>query len=297
MTILVTGASGLIGSRLCKRLVEDGLEVVGLVHKTVSPTLSSIPQSNFTIEKCDIRDCKSVKSIIRKHLPETVFHLAAHLPHTSNPDFVKVNAVGTINLLDACYANCVSNFVYASSMSVYSTPPSYLPVNEAHPTQPDNTYGRCKLIGELLCECLSRVLRTVVIRYSSVFGAGDNSRAAYHFMKAALEGKSIPVDGDGSQSSDFIYVDDAVTGTLLALDKGKSGQVYNIGSGKETSVLELAYHVNHLTKPAPGVVLSGKPVARPFRFIADIGKARSELGYSPSSLVDGLRKYREEMMK
>jgi len=224
-----------------------------------------------------------------------VFHFAAHLPSTPNPDFIGVNVIGTNNLLDACYRNGVKNFIYASSMSVYSTPPEYLPVDESHPTQSDDTYGKTKLIGEILCECYSRVIRTIVIRFSSVFGPGDNARVTYYFMKSAVSDHAIHVDGDGSQSSDFIYVDDAVRGAMLAMEKGKSGEVYNIGSGRETSVLELANLVAGLGEDKVDVKLSGKPAIRPFRFAADIGKARRELGYSPSGLVDGLRKYREEM--
>jgi UDP-glucose 4-epimerase len=114
-------------------------------------------------------------------------------------------------------------------------------------------------------------------------------------MQSVLSGLPILVDGDGGQSSDFIYVDDAVRGVVLALEKGKSGEVYNIGSGKETSVLELANLIAGLGSPPVDVKLSGKPATRPFRFVADISKARRELGYEPSCLADGLRKYREEL--
>jgi len=114
-------------------------------------------------------------------------------------------------------------------------------------------------------------------------------------MRSAIDGKAIQVDGDGSQSSDFIYVDDAVRGAMLAMEKGKSGEVYNIGSGQETSVLELANLTAGLGETKVEVKLSGNPATRPFRFAADISKARKELGYNPSDLVDGLRKYREGM--
>jgi len=114
-------------------------------------------------------------------------------------------------------------------------------------------------------------------------------------MRSALSGQAIQVDGDGSQSSDFIYVDDAIDGMILALENGKSGEVYNIGSGKETSVLELANQIAGLGEKMVEVKLSGKLATRPFRFVAGISKARRELGYSPSGLVEGLRKYREEM--
>jgi len=290
VAILITGASGLIGSHLCKKLAEEDRDAVGLVHKAKNPMLSSI-----AAEVCDILDYHKLRCVIGAYRPDTVFHFAAHLPSTANPDFIGVNVIGTSNLLDVCYREGVKNFVYASSMSVYSAPPSYLPVDEAHPTRPDDVYGKTKLIGESLRGCYSNVMRAITVRFSSVFGLGDNARVAYHFMKSAVAGQPIQVDGSGSQSSDFIYVDDAVQGAMLAMEKGKSGEVYNIGSGRETSVLELANLIAGTANPPVEVQLSGKPATRPFRFVADMSKARRELGYSPSSLVDGLRKYREEV--
>ena len=293
MTILITGTSGLIGSHLCQRLAYMGYPVIGLIHKN-QPRLSMLPACEpVELVRCDIRDYHQVATIIKRYEIKTVFHFAAHLPSTDNPDFIKVNVFGTYNLLDICYCEGVKDFIYASSMSVYSAPPIRLPVDEAHSTRPDDDYGRTKLIGELLCECYSRMMRTVVLRFSSVFGLGDKSRVAHHFMQSALSGQVIQVDGDGSQSSDFIYVANAVQGAILAMEKGKSGEVYNIGSGQETSVFELAYHINRLSSPMPSVILSGKPATRSFRFVADIGKAERELGYSPGSLVDGLKKYQE----
>lgn len=292
---MVTGASGLIGSHLCRKLAEDGTDVIALTHKATNTVLASIPQGAIEVAVCDIRDYDNLNLIFSYYQPDAIFHLAAHLPSTANPDFIKVNVTGTSNLLDICYHKKVKSFVYASSMSVYTTPPVQLPIGEEHPVQPDDNYGRTKLIGELLCRCYSRAVRTVVTRFSSVFGLEDNSRVAYHFMQSALSGQAIQVDGDGRQSSDFIYVTDAVYGVTLALEKGRSGEIYNIGSGQETSVLELANLIAGLVEPNVEVKSSGKPATRPFRFAADISKARRELGYNPSDLIDGLRKYREEM--
>ena len=290
MTILVTGASGLIGSHLCRTLAKNGADVVGLC---CSHLISVRPR--LRVDVCDIADYDDVSRTIALYCPETVFHFAAHLPSTPNPDFIKVNISGTNNLLGACYRNRVKNFIYASSMSVYSAPPEYLPVDEKHPTMPDDMYGKTKLVGERMCECYSQVMKTVVVRFSSVFGPRDNARVAYHFMRSAVSGQVIQVDGDGSQSSDFIYVDDAVEGALLALEYGKSGEVYNIGSGRETSVLELAGDIANSSDRFIDIKMSGKPATRPFRFVANIGKARRELGYCPGDLVEGLRKYREEI--
>ena len=292
MTILVTGASGLIGSNLYRRLAEDGRYVIGLVHEILPRNMSSVARSSLT-------DYDRLDTIISTYKPDTVFHFAAHLPSTANPDYIRVNVIGTNNLLDSCCHNQVKNFIYASSMSVYSTPPEYLPVDEMHPMQPADIYGKTKLIGELLCGCHAQAMKIVTIRFSGVFGSGDNSRVAYRFMWASLSGKPILVDGDGSQSSDFTYVDDAVQGAILALENGKPGEVYNIGSGRETSVLELANLIAGLgdaNGEKAEVRFSGRPATRPFRFVTDIGKARRELGYEPGGLVDGLKKYREKLI-
>ena len=291
MTILITGASGLIGSRLCRTLADSEERVVGLCCSH----LISV-EHNLNVDVCDITDYDDVSTRIALWKPDTVFHFAAHLPSTPDPDFIKVNVIGTNNLLDICYRKGVKNFIYASSMSVYSAPPVKLPVGEEHPTRPDDMYGKTKYIGELLCECYSKVMRTVVVRFSSVFGPGDNARVAYHFIKSAISGQAIQVDGDGSQSSDFIYVDDAVRGAILAMEHGKSGEVYNIGSGQETSVLELAGLIADSGSTFTDIQMSGEPATRPFRFVADIEKARKELGYCPGDLGDGLRKYKEEVI-
>ena len=292
MTILVTGASGLIGSNLYRKLIEDGIPVIGLVHETLPRNMSSVARSSLT-------DYDRLDAIISTYKPDTVFHFAAHLPSTANLDYIRVNVIGTNNLLDSCCHNQVKNFIYASSMSVYSTPPEYLPVDEMHPTQPADVYGKTKLIGELLCGCYSQFMKIVTIRFSGVFGTGDRSRVTYRFMRASLSGKPVLVDGDGSQSSDFTYADDAVQGAILALEKGKPGEVYNIGSDRETSVLELANLIAGLgdvNGEKAEVRFSGRPATRPFKFVLDIGKARKELGYKPSSLVDGLKKYREKLL-
>jgi len=176
MTTLITGASGLIGSHLCRTLAEEGRDVVGLVH---SHLISVRP--NLRVDVCDIVDHDDVSRVLSLYRPDTVFHFAAHLPSTPNPDFIKVNVTGTSNLLDACHRRGVENFIYASSMSVYSAPPEYLPVSENHPTGKCDLYGRTKLAGEVLCQCFAELMSTVVVRFSSVFGLGDKSRVAYRF--------------------------------------------------------------------------------------------------------------------
>lgn len=288
MTILVTGASGLLGRHLCTRLLRDEYDVIGLVH--YEPI--HLNDSRFTSCVGDITDISSLEWIFRSHDIDRVFHLAATLPYDCNPQYYDVNVMGSRKVLNMCLKHNVQFFVFASSMSVYGTP-EYLPVDEEHPTNPDNDYGQSKLDTEQEILCCG--IPYTILRYSGMYGAGQkNGRAVRNFVSQALKGEPITVDGDGSQSSDFVYVEDAVEGTMLAMSKHSHG-IFNIGSGQETSLLELARMVVEITGSRSEIVLGGGSVERPFRFVSNIGKARRELGYCPNGLVDGLRKYIEEV--
>ena len=288
MPILVTGASGLLGRHLCARLLRDGYDVVGLVHREPLH-LENRESSHFTPCRGDITDVSSLDGIFRSRDIEGVFHLAATLPYDRDPQYYKVNVMGSRNVLNVCATPQVKFFVFASSMSVYGRP-EYLPVDEEHPTNPSNGYGQSKLDTEQ--EIPLYGISYTILRYSGMYGLGQkNGRAVRNFVEQAMRGEPITVDGDGGQSSDFVYVDDAVEGTMLAL--GKQG-VFNIGSGQETSLLELARMVVEITGSKSEIVVGGDPVDRPFRFVSDIGKARRELGYCPGDLVEGLREYIEE---
>ena len=292
MTILVTGASGLIGSHLCETLVEGHYDIIAVARST-NPLLESVKRKHpkrIKVIPCDIQDRYEVTALIDLLRPETVFHLAACcLPHHTDTDFIDTNIGGTVNLVSALQRNKTNEFIYASSMSVYSTPPDYLSVDEHHPTQPDGVYGKSKLTGEYLCDYLSKTTHVAVLRFASVFGVGDTSRVAGLFAEAALSDKPLRIQGDGTQSSDFIYVDDAVQGIMLAW-KGKATGVYNIGSGQLTTIKVLARAVIQATGSKSKIELSGS-THRPFRFVSDVAKARDELHFAPGSLQDGLNKY------
>ena len=294
MAILVTGASGLLGRHLCARLLRDGHRVIGLVHR--EPL--HLENSRFASCVGDITDVSSLERIFRSHDIKGVFHLAAALPYDWNPRYYAVNVVGSRKVLNMCADYKVRFFVFASSMSVYGIP-KYLPVDEEHPTKvltnPDRDYGQSKLGTEQ--EIPLYGIPYAILRYAGMYGVGQkNGRAVRNFVQQAMKGEPITVNGDGSQSSDFVYVEDAVEGTMLAISKHKQG-IFNIGSGQETSLLELARMVVKITGSKSEIAIGGGPVDRPFRFVSDIGRARRELGYSPMGLVDGLRNYIEDVQR
>jgi UDP-glucose 4-epimerase len=296
MNILVTGATGFIGSNLCREMVRRGLEVLALSHSgrtdKVKPLLE---HEKFHLLTGDILDADMMVDIVRDNDITDIFHLAARLPDGDNladlQAFFGTNTRGTFNMLRAARRNNVASFVYASTMSVYSVPPQYLPVNESHPVSPATPYGITKLAGEFLGDMFSDHMCFTILRYGGVYG-----RYQYQwdvipvFLEQALHNKPISVYGDGQQSSDFVYIDDVVNATLSAWEKSEPG-VYNIGSGEETRIIDLAEKIKHITGSESDIVLSGDDTERPFRFVLDVSKSRGVLGWSPHSLDEGLAEF------
>lgn len=300
MKVLVTGATGFVGSHLCRELIRRGYDVLALSRSGRTHNVESLlSRPEFQLQKGDIRDADWLCSLVKENRIGAVCHLAAQLPEKNNLEnphiYFDINAGGTLNVLNAVYLSGVEKFLYASSMSVYSEPARYSPVDEDHPVQPSTVYGVSKLAGELCCNPYSGVMDIVILRYSGVYGAGERqSNAIPTFIRQALEAKSITIHGDGTQTSDYASVDDVVQGTIAALEKNEPG-IYNIGSGEEVSVNDLAKIIINYVNPRLETVLTGEATERPFRFVLDIEKARKTFGYSPHSLDYGIRAYLKKL--
>jgi len=299
MKILITGGAGFIGSHLCEKCTEEGHTVLCLDNSMKENLINIrllLHHRNFKLIEGDIRDSDLLGKIMRDI--DVVVHLAAHMPEDKNIDnpflCFDINERGTLNLLKAAYLNGVNTFIYSSTMMVYSEPPDYLPVDENHPVQPITIYGVSKLAGELYCKVYSKAMNMVVLRYSRAYGEGmTKCEPITTFINQALSNKPITIYGDGTQSSDFVYVRDIVQAALLALEKNKPG-VYNIGGGEEISARDVAKRIINFTGSKSEIVMVDKNVDRPFRFVLDITKSRKVLGYSPVSFDEGLSRYIEE---
>ncbi len=301
MRVLVTGAAGFIGSHVVEILVSKGYEVIG-VDDLSTGSLDNVEHlaSSFKLIVDDITSPSRVTNYLRE--VDAVIHLAAIASVDECRDnpcrATLVNVYGTVSMLHLALRLKAKHFIYASSAAVYGVP-QRVPVSEDHPTNPLNVYGATKLAGELLSLATAREkgLRCCILRIFNAYGPrmrrGGYASVVYRFTRAILRSEPMIIQGDGSQTRDFIYVKDVARAFLAALEARAEG-VYNIGSGIEVSIRELADLVNSVAKslglkPVGIVYASPRPSDTP-RSCASIDKAVRELGWKPQvRLADGLR--------
>jgi UDP-glucose 4-epimerase len=305
--VLVTGGAGFIGSNLARALVERGDEV-RILDNISTGFRANLAGVDVEIVEGELRSYERVHNAVRG--TELVYHLGAlgsvprsvQDPLTSNA----VNVEGTLNVLLAGRDENVRRVVFASSTSVYGTDPP-LPTREDERLDPISPYGVAKLAAERYCGAFSRVyeaFETVVLRYFNVYGPRQSPFSQYAaviplFIAAIAAGKPVTIYGDGEQSRDFTFAEDAVAATIAAGDAaGASGRAFNVAGGTPVSVNEVADTIGRLL---------GKPVERthaPQRAgdirdsYADLTAAREVLGYQPRvELEEGLRRTIEHIKK
>jgi UDP-glucose 4-epimerase len=299
--VLVTGGAGFIGSHLVDRLVDEAYDV-RVIDNLYSGKLENIERhiksGKVDFVKGDIRDA----SLVKKSLigVDAVFHLAAIISvpfSVSNPELTfDVNLVGTLNLLNACSEKNVGKFVFVSSCAVFGDT-KILPVNENASTNPISPYAESKLLAERDCLSFQQkgLLQSVVLRFFNVYGPrqgmNDYSGVITRFINRAKEGQPLTIYGDGSQTRDFVNVNDIVQALLACIkSSGANGEVFNIGSGKPTSVTELAKTVLEFTGQDLEIRYELARAGDIKDSYADISKAKRLLGYEPKvTLRDGLK--------
>jgi CDP-glucose 4,6-dehydratase len=248
--VAITGASGFIGSWLTERLVENSANVTILVKNNDPIGMDSIKHltNNIDIIYGDVRNKDSVKKLIEGM--DVIFHLAAItqvIYGKNNPvETFEVNAYGTLNLLEALRESVNNPFlVFSSTDKVYGEP-KYLPIDEEHPLTGKSPYDASKLAAERLIYAyhITYGIKCSIARWSNTIGGKDSNylRVAPDFIAAIMNGKSPVIRGNGKHIRDYMYVSDAVDGILSLAEKQKltNGEVFNFGTEKPTSVVELA---------------------------------------------------------
>ena len=300
--ILVTGGAGFIGSHLVDALASmSDTEIVvldNLTHGSVENVKQHLDAAGFELVRGDVRDRDLVRRLIAD--VDYVFHLAALIEVQTSlkePQLTdEINVQGTLNILEAARDADVKRIVYASSCAVYGEP-KFLPVSEEHPTAPLSPYGASKLAAEAYCIAYHHTygLKTVALRYFNVYGPrqfrGPYSGVITIFLERALQGKPLIIYGDGKQTRDFVYVKDVVDACILAASKQTAiGHAINVGTGKETSIIELADIIKRLTG-ASVPIKHDPPLKGDIRkSVSDTRKAERLLGYKPEfTLAKGLK--------
>ncbi|OGZ18942.1 MAG: UDP-glucose 4-epimerase [Candidatus Nealsonbacteria bacterium RBG_13_42_11] len=296
-TYLITGGAGFIGSHLADELIKTGGRVI--IVDNLSAGKKENVNKKAVFYKRDILDPK-LAAIFKKERPDIIFHYAAQIDvrkSTKDPiGDAKINILGTINVLENCRNFKVGKIIFASSVGVYGEP-EFLPTKENHPLGPISPYPITKLtVEKYLSYYKSLGLDFAALRYSNIYGPRQSSSGeggvVSIFIDNLLNGKKSVIYGNGEQTRDFLYVADAVKAALLAL-KAPSGSIYNVGTGKETSINKLYKLIFRDT----GNAIHPKKVPPRFGEIKksclNSSKIKKELNWRPKwELEEGLKETR-----
>ena len=285
MKIVVTGSSGQVGSYLVEHFAKDH-EVVGMDNRPCP-----YPEAAKHTKSADIAKEKDLSRFLKGS--DWVVHCAAQVSverSMKDPLFdADVNVMGTVNLLWNSFKHDARNFLYISSAAIYGDP-IRVPLDEDHPTNPLSPYGISKLCAEKYVMAFANAygLSVCSVRPFNIYSTRADPHSPYSgvvtkFISWAKEGKPLLVEGDGNQTRDFIHISDVVRMVDLAIKKPKDsmGRIFNCGTGKGSTINELAELVRSLSEKKVDIKHIA-PRQGDIRYShADIGSAQSILGYAP----------------
>jgi UDP-glucose 4-epimerase len=291
--VLVTGGAGFVGGAVVRRLVEAGARVT-VLDDLFTGRAETVPAQAEFVEG-SVTDGELVRQLVGR--ASVVFHLAARniIASTKNPrDDFATNIGGTLNVLLAAREAGPERVVYTSSTSIYGNPRS-IPINEDDQVAALSPYAVSKFSGELYCHAFyeSYGLPVAVVRYSNIYGPGQRPDNPYcgvvsRFLTSARQGTALTVHGDGEQTRDFTFIDDAVEATLLAaIHPRAEGEVFNVGTGIETSVNQLARLVcSTMQRPCEVEHIDRRDIDNIRRRVVNIEKARRMLRWAPQVTLE-----------
>ena len=309
MNILVTGAAGFIGSHVAEALLARGETIAGLdnfndyydpARKRANIGLL-MPNPRFTLHEADVRNTEGMRRICSEGKFDAVIHLAAmagvRYSMKNGPLYADVNVGGTVSLMEAMRDVGVRRVVFVSSGAVYGDQGEQPLVEEATP-DPRSPYAVSKIAAEYYVRTIGDLwgIETVSLRVFNAYGPGQNIPASHapvipNFLRQAMRGSPLVIHGDGSQTRDYVFVDDVVSALISAATAPNLDDlVINVGSGREVSIRELVRLVIDVTAVKAETILNPRSDPGVSRMCADLSLARVKLGYQPHfSLEQGLR--------
>ena len=308
--LLVTGSAGFIGFHLCRRLLADGHQVIGIdnlnPYYDVNLKLARLAilreQSRFTFYKTDLADLHDMEELFKRHGDQpfdTVINLAAQPGvrySLKNPhSYIHSNIVGFTNILEYCRYNAVKHLVFASSSSVYGINakiPFSVSDNVDHPV---SLYAASKKANELMAHTYAHLygLPCTGLRFFTVYGPRQRPEMAiYKFTKQIYSGEKITIFGDGSSSRDYTYIDDIVTGIKKCIDRVKGYEIINLGNSSPVKLIDLIKLIENVSGKKADIAMEDMKPGDVFTTFADINKANEILGFKPQTPIkEGLEKF------
>jgi UDP-glucose 4-epimerase len=297
LKILVTGGAGFIGSQVADAYIEYGHDVVIVDNLSTGRKENINPDVKFI--NIDITD-KKIRQLFQVEKFDVVNHHAAQIDvrkSVTDPiDDANINIIGTINILEHCVKEGVKKFIFASTGGAVYGEQNYFPADENHPVNPVSPYGITKLSIEKYLNFyqVEYGLSYSILRYANVYGPRQNpfgeAGVVGIFTNKLLQAEQPIINGDGSQTRDYVFVGDVVKANLLIL-KDNTSTIYNIGTGIETNVNELFKILNELTGSKSDKKHGPPAKGEQLRSVISSEKILKELGWKPStSLNEGLKR-------
>jgi UDP-glucose 4-epimerase len=297
MNFLITGAAGFLGSSLANQLAREGHQVRGIDDLSTGDPQALVPDVHFT--RGDVSDRPKLWTLLQE--VDVVYHLAARVSVPESVlyprDYNNVNVGGTVALMEAMRDVGVRRVVLASSGAVYGDL-GVQTLTESITPNPRSPYAVSKLAAEYYVRTIGGLwgIETVSLRIFNAYGPGQHLPASHppvvpHYLKQALRGGTLVAHGDGSQTRDYVYVDDVISALVAAATAPNiNGLVINVGSGVETSIRDLIKTVLEVTGGKAEVIYNAQTSGGVSHMRADITLAQEKLSYRPSIKLDeGLR--------
>lgn len=297
--VLVTGATGFVGSNLVKRLLSKNFQVHALVRSTSNTARIVDLLPKLYLYQADLLKIVKLKKIVQKIDPEIIFHLAtasvfgSEVVEKSN-EIIKTNFLGTVNLVNACNEINYSCFVNTGSSSEYGLKDN--PMKEQGVCQPVGLYGFSKLAATLYCQMITRTKNKPIItlRLFSPFGPSDDRRRLIaNIIVCALKNRDLALTRPGIVR-DYIFVEDVLDAYLACINKARqfAGEIFNIGSGKQQTIGSVAKRILKITNSKSKLMWGKLDISslEPKLWQADLTKTRKLLGWQPKhSFDEGLK--------
>ena len=299
--ILVTGSAGFIGYHLCKSLLDDDFEVLGIdnLNSYYDTKLKFARKEklekykNFKFKKVDIADRESIKQSFKAFKPSKVVNLAAQAGVRYSIDnpyaYMDSNLVGFLNIIELCRHNNIEGLIYASSSSVYGENMKIPFDVKDRVDKPSALYAATKRANELIAYSYSNLygLNSTGLRFFTVYGPwGRPDMAIFIFTKKILTDEPIPVFNNGDMKRDFTYIDDIILGTRSAIEKNYENEIFNLGNNKSENLIDMINLIeDELGKKAKINFLPMQPGDIKESF-ADINYSKKNLGFNPKTNLD-----------